>query len=301
MEWISFLPKIALTIALLLLLIVVGLSFLLVWSNVHPPRYPLRTSPASYGVPFEEVSFSAQDGMQLKGWYLPARGGKEEKGPAVIICHGLGASKSDFAELGAYLSQRGFQALLFDWRAHGESGGKACSFGYRERLDLLAALDLIEKKEGVDPRRIGVYGFSLGGAVAIMTAAECQKIRAIVADSAFSSMDEEATHVLTQIYHYPRFPFLTAGKLIFRLLLGVGLEDISPMSAIGKLSPRPILLIAGVGDETIPDTHAGYLYEAAGHPKELWLIQGAIHGGTLAAAGSEYQERVERFFSQALR
>ena len=301
MDCFSLLPKVAVSIALLLSLIVVGLSFLLVWSNAHPPRYPLHTSPAAYGLPFEEVSFSAQDGIPLKGWYLRARGGKGEKGPTVIVCHGLGASKSDFVELGAHLSQRGFRVLLFDWRAHGESGGKTCSFGYRERMDLLAALDLVAKKEGVELDRIGVYGFSLGGAVAIMTAAECQKIRAVVADSAFSTMEEEATHVLTRMYSYPRFPFLPVGKLMFRLLLGVRLEDISPMSVIGKLSPRPVLLIAGVGDETIPDAHAGYLYEAAGQPKELWLIQGAVHGGTLAAAGPQYQERVERFFSQALR
>jgi len=293
--------RILASILLVFLLIALGLSFLLVWSNTHPPRYPLRTSPANYETRFEEVSFVAQDGIRLKGWYLPSRAGKRGRGPAVIICHGLGASKSDFVELATFLCQRGFHALLFDFRAHGDSGGKRCSLGYLEEMDLLAALSLLKEKGEVDSDRIGVYGFSLGGAVAIMTAAKCSDIRAVVADSAFSSMEEEATHALTRVYHLPRFPFLFLGKLTYRLLFGFGLEDISPVSVIGKLTGRPILLIAGVGDQTIPDAHAGYLYEAAGHPKELWLIQGAVHGGTLSAAGAEYEERVERFFSQALR
>ena len=282
-------------------LIATGLSFLLVWSNTHPPRYPLHASPANYGLPFETLTFQAEDGIPLRGWFVPARRGKGGRGPAVILCHGLGASKSDFVELAAYLSQRGFHVLLFDFRAHGDSGGRRCSLGYLEQKDLYAALHLLQGKTMVDANRIGVYGFSLGGSVAIMAAAERPEIRALVADSAFSSMTEEAKHVLGRIYHLPRFPFLHLGSLIFRLLFGVGLEAISPMSRIGELVGRPILLIAGVGDETIPDSHAGFLYEAAGQPKELWLIQGAEHGGTLAAAGPEYERRVEKFFSWALR
>jgi len=301
MEWMWPLLKIVASIALIAFIVTLGLSFLLVWSNTHPPRYPLRVSPANYGVPFEEVSFCSQDGIPLKGWYLPSLSRIEGKGPGVILCHGLGASKSDFVDLGAYLSRKGFHVLLFDFRAHGDSGGRRCSLGYLEKMDLLAALSLLKGKGEVDPHRIGVYGFSLGGAVAIMTAAESSDIQAVVADTAFSSMEEEATHALTQIYHLPRYPFLWLGKLAYRLLFGFGLEAISPMSAIGKLSGRPVLLIAGVGDETIPDAHAGYLYEAAGQPKELWLIQEAMHGGTLAAAGPEYERRLERFFSQALR
>ncbi|MDH7499703.1 MAG: alpha/beta hydrolase [candidate division NC10 bacterium] len=303
MEWVWPLLKILASIALLAFLIALGLSFLLVWTNTHPPRYPLRVTPANYGLSFQEVSFHTQDGIPLRGWYLPCRGAgrAEEKGPAVILCHGLGASKSDFVELAAYLCRKGFHVLLFDFRAHGDSGGKRCSLGYLEKMDLLAALRLLQGKGEVDPHGIGVYGFSLGGAVAIMAAAESSEFKAVVADTAFSSMEEEAAHALTQIYHLPRYPFLRLGKLAYRVLFGFGLEAISPMSAIGKLSGRPLLLIAGVGDETIPDAHAGYLYEAAGQPKELWLIQGAIHGGTLAAAGPEYERRVERFFSGALR
>ena len=301
MEMLWLVSKVVAHILFWSFLIAFGLSFLLVWSNAHPPRYPLHASPAKYGLPFEELTFQAADGIHLKGWLMPARMGKGERGPAVIISHGLGASKSDFVELAVYLSERGFHVLLFDFRAHGDSGGRRCSLGYLEKTDLLAALDVLQEKAMVDASRIGVYGFSLGGAVAIMAAAERPEIRAVVADSAFSSMKEEANHLLTRLYHLPRFPFFYLGKLAYRLMFGFGLEAISPMARIGDLTGRPILLIAGVGDEAIPDSHAGFLYEAAGQPKELWLIQGAEHGGTLSAAGPEYEKRVEEFFSRALR
>jgi uncharacterized protein len=288
-------------------LLAFGLSFLLVWSNTHPPRYPLHTSPANYGLPFEEISFQAADGVPLKGWFVPAHRNKEGRegrpgpGPAIVISHGLGASKSDFVELAGHLSRKGFHVLLFDFRAHGDSGGRRCSLGYLEKMDLLEALHVLQGKEMVDAGRIGVYGFSLGGAVAIMTASERKEIRAVAADSAFSSMMEEVHHILTRIYHLPRFPFLGLGRLAYRLMFGVDLDVISPMACIGELRNRPVLLIAGVGDEMIPDAHAGFLYEAAEQPKELWLIQGASHGGTLSAAGPEYEGRVEKFFSSALR
>ena len=293
--------KVAAHILLWSSIIAFGLSFMLVWSNTHPPRYPLHTSPKNYGLPFEELTFRAADGIHLKGWLIPARRGKGGQGSAVIICHGLGASKSDFVELAAYLCQRGFHVLLFDFRAHGDSGGRRCSLGYLEKMDLFAALDVLQGKALVDASRIGVYGFSLGGAVAIMAAAERPAIRAVVADTAFSSMTEEANYILTRIYHLPRFPFFNLGKLAYRLMFGLDLEAISPMARIGELAGRPVLLIAGMGDEMIPDSHAGFLYEAAGQPKELWLIQGADHGGTLSAAGLEYERRVEKFFSRALR
>ena len=301
MEILWLISKIAAHVLLWSSLIAFGLSFLLVWSNTHPSRYPLHTSPAHYGLPFEDLTFVAADGIHLTGWFVPARTGKGGRGPAVIISHGLGASKSDFVELAAHLSRRGFHVLLFDFRAHGDSGGRRCSFGYLEKMDLCAALDVLRGKAMVDPSRIGVYGFSLGGATAIMVAAERPEIRAVIADTAFSSMKEEAKHILARIYHLPPFPFFHLGKLAYRLMFGLDLEAISPMAQIGKLSGRPILLIAGVGDETIPDSHTGFLYEAAGQPKELWLIQGANHGGTLSAAGPEYERRVEKFFSRALR
>jgi dipeptidyl aminopeptidase/acylaminoacyl peptidase len=99
----------------------------------------------------------------------------------------VGANKSDFTELAVALSRRGCFVLLFDFRAHGESGGSRSSLGHHEQRDIAAALDFLKSRPEVDPKRIGIYGFSMGASTAILAAARTHAFSAIVVDSAFTS------------------------------------------------------------------------------------------------------------------
>ena len=142
---------------------------LLLVLNSHPPRYPVENSPSSYGLGFEDISFLSLDGVRLAGWFLhggTGGQGEERRRPAIVICHGLGASKADFAGLATHLIEAGFHVLLFDFRAHGDSEGFRTSFGHLEQRDLQGALRFLKAKAEVDPERIGAYGFSMGTSVA---------------------------------------------------------------------------------------------------------------------------------------
>jgi dipeptidyl aminopeptidase/acylaminoacyl peptidase len=291
--------KTAMHILIGVILLVIALSFILVYANTHPPRYPLHILPSYYGVPYEDVSLLTEDGIRLSGW-LVKPGRRAARSPAIIICHGLGANKSDFTELAAYLSQRGFFVLLFDFRAHGESGGSRTSLGHNEQKDVAAARAFLLTRPGIDYDRIGIYGFSLGGSTAILAAARQGGFKAVVADSAFTSLRDQAREAITGFYHLPSFPFLPLTILGYDLYFQTSAKNVSPVDEIGTLSPVPVLIIAGEGDTLIPAGNGKRLYAAAREPKELWLIPGADHGGTLAAAGSAYEKRVETFFSSHL-
>lgn len=276
---------------------------LLLILNSHPPRYPIENLPSHYGLRFEDVTFPSLDGVQLKGWFLQAgtgQRGEQLRRPAIVICHGLGASKADFTELAADPVRAGFHVLLFDFRAHGESKGFRTSFGYLEQRDLEGALRFLKARPEVDPERIGAYGFSMGGAVVILTAAKDKAIKAVVSDSAFTSLEDQIDRVVTSFYHLPRIPFYSLAHWIYDLYFGGCLEKVSPVSIIAKLSPRPILLIAGQSDDRMTAMDAQRLFEAASQPKELWVVPGAGHGATLAMAGQTYPERVVDFFKRAL-
>jgi len=282
-----------------LIIIIFALSFLLVYTNSHPPRYPLHVPPSDFGLKFEKVQFLTVDGIEIKGWFVPSSVA-DRKGPAVILCHGLGAGKSDFTSMAGPLSERGFHVLLFDFRGHGESSGGRSSFGYEEREDIRAAIGHLKGRGEVDAERIGIYGFSMGGAAAIMAAEENSDIKAIVADSSYTSLKDQGLRLLESAYGPVMRPLIHPMLWICRLYFNIAPGKVSPVNSISGISPRPVLIIGGEEDEQMPSSDAQRLYGAAGEPKTLWLIPGAIHGGTLYSAGDEYHKRIGGFFSRHL-
>jgi hypothetical protein len=139
-------------------LLAIALSFVLVYTNTHPPRYPLHVPPSDLGRPYDRVSFVTEDGVTLEGW-LVGPDHVAKKAPAVIICHGLGANKSDFTDLAVQRALRGYWALTFDFRAHGKSGGSRSSLGYHEQKDVKAAHAFLLSRQGIDRERIGCSDF----------------------------------------------------------------------------------------------------------------------------------------------
>lgn len=292
--------KTAVNILLGIVLLVIALSCIVVYANTHPPRYPLNVPPSLYQGEYEDVSFVTKDGLTLAGWLIkPDRSGK--KTPAIIICHGLGANKSDFTDLAVSLARRGYLVLTFDFRAHGDSEGSRSSLGYHEKNDVIAALHYLASRPEADQGRIGIFGFSLGGSTAILAAAETRKFRAVAVDSAFTSLRDQARQAITGFYHLPAFPFVNLSVLGYELYFQTTVKSIDPESVIGAIAPAPVLIIAGEGDDMIPAENGRRLYRAAREPKELWIIPVGGHGGTVAAAGNEYSKRIADFFDKYLK
>jgi len=291
--------KTAVNILLGIAILVIVLSFILVYVNTHPPKYPLKVSPSDYHADYAQITLTTSDGLTLAGWLVkPGNDGK--RSPAIIICHGLGSNRSDLTELAVLLARRGYLVLAFDFRAHGDSEGSRTSLGYHEKKDVRAALDYLSSLPGVDQGRIGIFGFSLGGATAIMSAAETRKIKAVAADSAFTNLREQARQAITGFYHLPAFPFAELSVIAYQIYFQTNVGRIDPESVIGAISPSPVLIIAGEDDDMIPAGNGRRLYQAAMEPKELWVIPVGGHGGTMAAAGNEYNERIVAFFDRSM-
>lgn len=278
-----------------LIVIIFALSFLLVYANSHPPRYSLNRPPSNFGLSFERVQFVTIDGLTLTGWFVPSSVANK-KSPAIIFCHGLGANKSDFTDMAKPISERGFHVLLFDFRGHGESEGGRSSFGYEEMQDIEAAIAYLKRRSEVDAERIGAFGFSMGGAAAIMAAEKNDEIKALVADSSYTSLKDQGLGLLESAYGSIMKPLIYPMLWTYRLYFNIPAEEVSPINSISGISTRPVLIIGGEEDEQMPSSDAKRLYAAAGEPKTLWLIPGAVHGGTLYSAGAEYHKRIGDFF-----
>src|SRR5262245_32732948 len=146
-------------------------------------------TPASFKLAFEDVAFQSSDGVPLKGWWVPA---ENARGTAVLV-HGLNRSRIEMVKKVPFLHALGWNALLFDQRAHGESGGALRSLGYHEKDDVHAAVAFARTRA---PEPVAVWGVSLGAAAGMLAVAEDPKVVAVVSDSSFRSLRDTARHHL---------------------------------------------------------------------------------------------------------
>ncbi len=273
---------------------IVGVSTLTAFRLARPNRLLDGDTPPEGS--FEGVSFPSTDGLQLSGWFLPA----QEAGDAIILCHGFQTDRREMLPLALALRERRHHVLLFDFRGHGESGGRWSSCGGLETRDLEGAVRYLRTRQECDGKRFGVLGFSMGAAVAILTAARLPEIDAVVADSSFATLREAISATLCDLYHLPRYPVVSLALWLGERLVGTQVEQVRPLDVIPDLSPRPILIIHGTGDRMVPLSEAYLLYEAAGEPRELWTVAGADHVAARLLDFPTYLDRVDGFFKKQL-
>ena len=248
-------------------------------------------------MPYAAVSFPASDGLRLDGWTVPS----DPQRPWVIFCHGLGANRADLLDFAAVLHGARFNLLLFDFRAHGSSAGQATSFGWREQRDLEGALTFLGGQPEVPARPVGVFGVSMGGAVALMVAARDERIAAVAVDSPYQDLDAAIRHYMGLMF--PRLPIRPLVPFVlatYRLRFGVWPRQVSAERAARRLGRRPLLVFKATADPQLPPEGAEAIHRAAEGPKELVVMGAQAHLGSYAADPEGYGMRLRRFFERAL-
>ena len=243
------------------------------------------------GSAYEDVSFETSDGLTLKGWYVPSR-----NGAAVISFPG----RKDPQKPARMLARHGYGVLVFDRRGEGESEGEPNAFGWGGDRDIKAAIKFLRHRSDVEPGRIGGIGLSVGGELMLETAAETDALRAVVSEGAgFRSFSDEMDQDLAGSEKW-----LTAAREAVKVGTLTVLTNQSPApnlkDLVGRISPRPVMLIAAPNSKHGEELNRGY-YAAARAPKTLWEIPESGHVGGMEARPVEYERRVVGFFDDALR
>ena len=219
---------------------------------------------------------------------------------AVILASGYGDTQDQMLSIAEFLHRAGFTVVTYNSRARATSGGEYVTLGVLEQEDLIGLVRALSKRGDVDASRIGVLGISMGGATAILAAAKDEQIRAVVDDSGFSDAPRVIAASFEHFIHLPAFPFAPLTVGIADLRAGIDVTSVRPMDVIGKLSPRPVLIIHNAGDAVVPADNSRRNFSAAGQPKELWLVPGSGHGNAHTTAKAEYETKVQKFFEAAL-
>jgi pimeloyl-ACP methyl ester carboxylesterase len=251
-------------------------------------------TPWELGVPHERVELFAADGLRLTGWWLP----HSATAPTIICCHGHSGSKADNLGIGTNLWRAGYNVLLFDFRGRGDADPWPHTLISREVDDLLAAVAYARQRSPQAP--IGVVGYSMGAAVAILAAAREPAIAALVADSSFTAGADVVAHGVRSTLRIPPRPLVLAADEVVSRRHGYRFSQARPIDAISKIAPRPVLIIHGANDSITPASHAHALYAAAGEPRQLWVAPEVEHCGAYFADRPAYCRRVIGFFDQYL-
>ena len=203
--------QIWLKVLIFVVLFLIIFSFLIFLMSIHPIKIITNLIPSDLGLKYEEVTFKSADGIKLSGWLIPNNKTKT----TIIIMHGYPADKANLLGAAEFLA-KDFNVFLFDFRSFGKSEGKYTTVGLLEKNDLIGAIEYLEKEKNIN--KIGLYGFSLGGAVALM--ASHKNVKAIVTDSAYAKLSHMVEYMY-RIFFVFKYPLVYLTKFYGILFLRI--------------------------------------------------------------------------------
>jgi fermentation-respiration switch protein FrsA (DUF1100 family) len=264
---------------------------------VHTPaqRPGPEHTPKDFGMDYEDVSLTTSDGLKLAAWYVPSK-----NGAAVIVQHGYRNTREGVIDYAQFLSKHAYGVLMIEARGHGVSEGETISFGKKEALDIRAGLDYLLARQEFDPERIGALGVSQGGVTILLATAQYPEIHAVVADSAYASLQEEIAVGVKTFTGLDPFPFAPLIQFFAESEAHMKASEVAPINHIAEIAPRPLYLIQGGADTVIPTNSGQRLYDAAGNPKELWFDEKLGHSQAESTYPAEYEKRIVGFFDEYL-
>jgi pimeloyl-ACP methyl ester carboxylesterase len=264
-----------------------------------PDKENAGLTPASFQLAFEDVAFRSTDGVELRGWWVPAPPGRG----TVVLVHGLNRSRIEMVKKVPFLHGAGWNALLFDLRHHGASGGDASTFGDRERLDVQGAKAFAAQRAGGP---VVFWGVSLGAAAATLAAAGDPSVAGLVCDSSYRSLRDTVRHHLSLFRRFrwwlrlvPSWP--VASEVVWWMGRRGGFDPdaVDLVAAASRLSGRPVLFVCNSGDRRMPPEIAFELKAAAGENARVLVVPGNSHGGAWREGTAAYEEAVGDLLEEA--
>lgn len=195
----------------------------------------------------------------------------------ILYLHGIRDRKETLLETAASHARRGYRGVLVDARGHGESSGDWITYGVQEVADYRQLLDALEQR-GLIAGRLGVYGASYGGGVAVQLAAREPRVRAAFVLSPFCALPEVVHDRAESLGLTWLFDRATLEAAVARVgaLAGVDVRASDGAAAL-RARPVPVLILHGRRDATIPLRHTERLITAADKRSRLVVIEGATH------------------------
>ncbi|PFJ10177.1 alpha/beta hydrolase [Bacillus cereus] len=237
------------------------------------------------------VTISSFDKLKLTGYeYM----NEQSSHKWAIVVHGYNSKASEMTKYIRNFYEKGYNVIAPDLRGHGNSEGDYIGMGWYDRKDIMFWIQEILKK---DPNsEIALYGISMGGATVMMTSGENlpSNVKVIIEDCGYSTVIDEFTYQLKDLFHLPKFPVMNAANTVTKIRAGYDLEEASAVKQVAK-SKTPMLFIHGDADTFVPFEMLDEVYNAAKVEKEKLIVTGAGHGEAEEVDSNKYWNTVWKF------
>lgn len=248
-----------------------------------------------YDMPWQECGIESFDGIKLSGRYLDCGGSKK----TAVLVHGYGMTGLIMLRFAPFYYEAGYNVLMVDMRAHGQSGGKTLGYGQDERHDLAAWVEYLLEQE--PDQRILLHGESLGAATVLqylgaytLSDALPGNIAAAVADCPYTNAYEAAEAAGRVWLHIPTRPFMAVLNVIYGLARGITLREVDTLALVGEIK-IPVMFLCGGKDEIFPLEMEKRLFDAVSSEKEMHIFGEAGHARSYALEPARYRELVLDF------
>jgi dipeptidyl aminopeptidase/acylaminoacyl peptidase len=258
----------------------------LIWAALLPPvllwginrvirhslaatREPETAQPD--GLPWRAVRLPTANGKQLFAWFSPAA----RSAPALVVMHGWGGNAQMMLPLAQPLHAAGYALLLVDARCHGQSDDDRFTSLPRFAEDIEHAVHWLGQQPETAQAPLGVIGHSVGAAAALLVAARCPRVAAVVSLAAFAHPEG----IMRRWMQAKRIPFWPLGAyLLFYVqrVIGHRFDDIAPVNTIARVK-CPVLLVHGCDDETVPVAEAEAIFARRTHDRVALLVIPGSH------------------------
>jgi pimeloyl-ACP methyl ester carboxylesterase len=282
---IRILLSFAVVLVALLVFIPPLLGFLTTWGLTHIPCGG-GSIPRSAGMTdYEAVSFySSSLNKPISGYFVHGTNGATIILPPTLNS-GAGYWRNDYVILNRF----GYNLLNYESR---NCAGTTNTLGYAEADQVADALNYLATRPDVDMSRVGIQGFSAGGATSILAAARYPHLKAAVAMGGYHDFGATLDAETLDSWYGPLYA--AGARAGYRLATGFSLDVLRPVRAIDQIAPRPVLLIYGTHE---PSLAGAYLQQqAAGSNAELWVVEGAGHGNYWDIGPEIFEQRVIGFW-----
>jgi len=259
------------------------------WFSLHPIRTPIYLSPGGFGLPQEDVEFASADGTLLRGWWVGVEGCQT----VFVMSHGYLMNRCELAPLATYMAQFGCSSLLYDFRAHGKSGGKKSGLGWTERADVAAAATFARSR--APKARVVLLGSSMGSAASAFALAEDPALAdALILDSAYSRLPQAISGWWRFLGGRVLSFFLTPSVVLAAPLAGFNPFRPDVAKALSAIK-APVLILHGDRDNLATVAEANRNEAACGGETTVVWFEKCGHSEGRWLQPEKYNEAVREF------
>ncbi len=259
--------------------------------STNNPLYPAEQSFDA--LPYEKRQLTNR-GLKQVGWYLPAA--QKTKKTAIVV-HGFTNDKEDMKPYAMLFHDLGYNVLLPDNEAHGESEGNLIGYGWNDRLNVMAWTDQLIKEN--PESQITLFGLSMGAATVMMASGERlpAQVTSLIEDCGYTSVWDELKFQAKAMYNLPAFPLLYEVSALSKIRAGFSYGEASSVKQLAK-NKRPTLFIHGDKDDFVPTKMVYDNYKATKGPKEILIVKGAKHAKSFETNPEQYQKKLAAFLKK---